>query len=71
MTTFQWADTLRDLARHCGHTAADVLEGQTFGRFFAVWCRAPNTTDGLDLAALNAKIRRRRRELGLDKPRRG
>lgn len=38
----------------------------TFGQFYAVWCAAPNVVEGLDLAAINAKIKRRRRELGLD-----
>lgn len=39
----------------------------TFGQFFAIWCRPPNVVPGLDLHAINERIRKRRKELGLDK----
>lgn len=65
---FLWADTLRDFAREYGFTPRDVLDGMTFGQFYAVWCTKPQVVEGLDLAAINAKIKKRRRELGMDKP---
>lgn len=65
--TFLWADSIRNLGRDCGYTPRDVMEGMTFGQFYAVFCAAPQVVEGIDLAALNARIRKRRAELGLDK----
>lgn len=41
------------------------MEGMTFGQFYAVWVARPQVVEGLDLAAVNAKIRKRRAELGM------
>ncbi len=38
----------------------------TFGQFYAIWVAPPQVVDGVDFDAVNAKIRKRRRELGLD-----
>ena len=67
MIAFLWADTIRDFAKSYGYTPGDVMEGMTFGRFYAVWCRPPNVMPVADMDLINAKIRKRRKELGLDK----
>jgi hypothetical protein len=67
VTEFLWADALRDLGRTCGYAPRDVLEGMTFGQFYAVWVRPPQVEPGVDWDKVNARIRKRRRELGLDK----
>lgn len=65
MTRFRWADSIREFTRSCGLTTREILEGQTFSQFFAVWVRAPLTSDGLDMGALKKQINAKRAEKGL------
>ena len=46
-------------------SAHDVMEGQTFGQFLAVWFKAPSSSAGLDMDSLKAQINKRRAALGL------
>jgi len=62
---FPWVDTLRDLARYSHLSTRDVLEGQTFAQFVAIWCQSPRTSAGLDMDTLKQQINKRRAALGL------
>ncbi len=46
-------------------SARDVMEGQSFGQFVAVWFKGPSSSTGLDLDSLKAQINKRRAAKGL------
>lgn len=60
-----WAQVCRDFAKHCGWTAEQVLEGQTFAQFLFVWCGPGGASPGHDPDAVRRKVNRRRAALGL------
>jgi hypothetical protein len=55
---------LRDLARHCHLTPADVLDGHSFAEFYLVWC-AGETRKPHSPGAVRDKINRLRAAKGL------
>jgi hypothetical protein len=57
---FAWSDALRDLARHCHLSPADVLDGHTFGEFYALWCDGGETRKPHNPAAVFDRIDRLR-----------
>jgi hypothetical protein len=60
VTGLPWTETFRDFAQLYRYTPRDVLEGMTFGQFFAVWCDGGNSRAEHDPDRLRNQINRRR-----------